>query len=444
MKRHDTNTLFLRWALLCLALVLTVGRLNAQVNHLYVKVKNNTNTDIPGFLWIDYYYYDTGSESFVPDEFIVPITLKRLSTSETFHIQAEAGGVAGITYISWRTEFANGDFVGDSYIASEPPSLQEVANGNLEFGWGDHGTSGTAKVVEVNTASRFITPDIAKPMWMLTTETLDAELFREGVDKIIASNSQTSFLLGQAVAESGGGGGGTSENQATYYDQHALLTNQTEATTAANAILDGLGVDVILEAAQTATTAAIPTYTPGTMTEPTGGSADFLTITLPAEFGGVAVNFNPFISGRFDGVATWFRYATQWLVMALLGMWVFKEFQEWLKAYASTNQADGRPLFAGTGGQAAALVNAGLITAAVVVAITALMAWAVGSIDIPTLITNMTVNPLLGFGANAYWFLDQALPLGTILACFLARFSFMFAGNAIFATLFTVIRFCVL
>jgi len=321
--------------------------------------------------------------------------------------------------------------VGNSRILTGGTAFEPVDGQNVYYG---------AELTFTNTGlvGPQVNPDTRKTIWVVDDETLTADLYREGVDKTIA------FLQASVTELSSGSAGATSENQALYYDQQARITNQTDATTDANAIRDGLGVEALKDAAVADTLALMPTFEPGAYTEPSGGSADFLEITMPETFGGAVVNFNPFTPTRLGPLASWFRYATQWLVYALLAMWVVKEFQEWLKAYASTNQADGRPVFAGTGGQASALVNAGIITAAIIIAITALVAYTIDGINVASLLTSVSSNPLLGMGANAYWFLDQMFPLSTILACFVARIAFMIAGNTIYATLFTVIRFCIL
>jgi len=75
--------------------------------------------------------------------------------------------------------------------------------------------------------------------------------------------------------------------------------------------------------------------------------------------------------------------------------------------------------------------------------VTALMSWAFGDITIPSLITNLSTNPLAGAPSHMVWFLDQFLPIATIISAFIARVTFPMYGQAVYGIFITAIRFVV-
>jgi len=179
-------------------------------------------------------------------------------------------------------------------------------------------------------------------------------------------------------------------------------------------------------------------YTPDTT-----GSGSFMSITMPPEFGGATVNFNPFAEGRMAPLAAWLRAATQWAILGLLGYYIFTEIKATFGAAGASQQAKGNTIAAGTGGQATSLIAAGLITAAMVALATGLFAWGFNGITAGVLVTNMTTNPLVAVPANIIWVIDQVFPVATAIAAFIARVSFPLYSTALYATYNTVVRFIV-
>lgn len=173
------------------------------------------------------------------------------------------------------------------------------------------------------------------------------------------------------------------------------------------------------------------------------GSGSFMEIEMPVAFGGATVNFNPFSEGRMGGVAAWFRSATAWLTLMLLAYAIFEECKQFFIASAAARQAQGNPVLGGTGAQGTALIAAGLITALFVVLVTSLMSYAFGDITLPTLISNMSVDPLTAAPANMLWFLNQFLPLATLLSAFVMKISFRFYGMGLYGGFLTAIRWVV-
>lgn len=187
----------------------------------------------------------------------------------------------------------------------------------------------------------------------------------------------------------------------------------------------------------------IPAPPSGTPWASSAGSKPNLAVTFPAAFGGAEVDFNPFREDRLGPIAGWFRTATAWLTLVLLGGWVWTQMGEWIRGFSTIRQATGNAVVGGTGAQGTALVAAGLITTAIVVAVTGLVAWGFGDITITTISTTVTTNPLAGMGAGALWMVDQLLPVATLLTALVARITFNMYAAGLFSTCAAVIRFIV-
>jgi len=106
-------------------------------------------------------------------------------------------------------------------------------------------------------------------------------------------------------------------------------------------------------------------------------------------------------------------------------------------------QAKGNTILAGTGGQATALVAAGLLSVIVVASITALFAWGFDSLSMSGMRTLSATNPMGGMAAGAYWMLNTVFPVATLLSCLLARASFNLYASTIFAGCAAAARFVV-
>jgi hypothetical protein len=174
-----------------------------------------------------------------------------------------------------------------------------------------------------------------------------------------------------------------------------------------------------------------------------GDMSSSLTIVMPLLFGGGSVDFNPFRSDRMGTVASWFKSAMAWLCLMHLATFIWGDMGNWIRGFSQVRQAQGNTVAAGTGAQATALVAAGLMTTAIVTAMTALVGWSLGDISFAYLKSIATTNVFTSMAAVAYWMLSQVLPVDTIVACLVARFSFRFYGASVFATCAAVIRFIV-
>jgi len=168
-----------------------------------------------------------------------------------------------------------------------------------------------------------------------------------------------------------------------------------------------------------------------------------MAFNMPAAFGGAAVNLNPMANASLLTIAHWFRGALEWLVLVYLAIDIWKAIAEWMRGYSSMRQAQGNAVAAGTGAQATALVAAGIMTTAIVVAMTALMSWAFGSITMSTLTGLAAVSPMAGLPTAVLGFLSEFFPISTIVSALLARVSFAMYGSTLFATCSAAVRFTV-
>ena len=200
--------------------------------------------------------------------------------------------------------------------------------------------------------------------------------------------------------------------------------------------------------ASSAALAILPVAPTGLGYTPTvsGGSGAFLQIEIPAEFskpGGVIVNFNPFSNSGMAAIASWFRAATEWAMLILLGRFVFEQMYRGTFEIGAARQAQGNAVAGGTGAQGTAAINAALITAAAVVALTALVSWSFGGINVPNLLSNLGTNPLAvgaGMSGDVYWFIDQLFPIPTAITAFVARAAWPVYANGVFIVYVTLCR----
>lgn len=275
------------------------------------------------------------------------------------------------------------------------------------------------------------------------TDLLTKPVYREGVDKITSSIRGVSTSIG------------------------VINTQMTQANTKLGTIADGLQADREQRAADNAaaSNAAAQAITSGQQQGAEAGTAaamiigtaptaapvapavgDYHTamqITLPAAFGGKTIDMDPMSRPGLKSIANAFRTALAWLVLVTLGGFIWKEMSEWVRGFSTIRQASGNPVAAGTGAQATALIAAGLMTAAIVVAMTALVSWSFGDITFAMIKSQATIHPLAGFSAAVIGFLAEFFPIATIVSALIARFTFNLYGSALFATCSAVIRFIV-
>lgn len=301
------------------------------------------------------------------------------------------------------------------------------------------------------------TAELAKSVYNTLQQTIDpatGQTRLEGYFGPVVRNNTPSTLDGAAIVET------LDEMQARAEKLHQLSTLQgedaaavakgtKEAAQAGKAAVEGIGPGgtggMGEQGAAAGAEAAdlFPDSPTGLPYSPGGGSAPNFVVTLPSSFGGGSFDLNPFSSDRLGEVASWFRSAVAWLAIVSLGGWVWSQLGDWVRGISMLPQAKGNTLVAGTGAQATALVAAGLMTTAIVVAITAILSWSFGELTIPTLISTALSNPVGAMPAGALWMLDQIFPVGTLVVCLVAKLSFNIYAAGLFATCAAVIRFIV-
>jgi len=172
-------------------------------------------------------------------------------------------------------------------------------------------------------------------------------------------------------------------------------------------------------------------------------TAPVFAITDP--FTGHTFNMNPFTSDRFGPVALWLRKLALWLLVVGFAGWAALRGKETIVDIASAQQAKGNAVFAGTGGQATALIAAGLITVVVLAGIIGIVVWkdtvlqgSGGSVT-----TIMGLNPMESAPAACVWMIDQIVPVLTILAIAFVKVTFTFICTIAYVVAASIIRFIV-
>jgi len=282
-----------------------------------------------------------------------------------------------------------------------------------------------------------VLPDGQKTVWAGTDTTLTAELYREGVDKLIAATAGGTAGLGAAA---GGGGGGTqSELLATATIQANQLTDFTDMTPSVS--LSGMQYAGATAGGELA--ALIPVPPSATPFEVPVGVAPLLAVTMPESFGGGTFDLNPWQAGRFADISSWFRTAVGWLALVLLGVDLWRQLGEWMRGFSSIQQARGNAIVGGTGAQATSLVAAGLITAVCVVLVTGLVGFAVDGVSMIGHLDLAAAGPFIAIPAAVFWMLDQMFPVALLCTALLARLYFPMYGAGLYATAMSVVRFVV-
>lgn len=301
-----------------------------------------------------------------------------------------------------------------------------------------------------------VLPDERKTLWMVSDTELTADLFREGIDKIVGFAGDTA-----AGIPAGGGGGGSGGENFTGDNVEKIATRQelvlTQTGVAAETLsFEGLNVPApsgftskmtdastkagnsfrdLLKGA-TGDPVLTPTVTPG------GGAAPDMVIAMPALLGGHSINLNPFTEGRFGTIAAWCRAAISWFVLIGLALWIWDEVDKKVVTAAQAQQAKGNTV-AGTGGQITALIAAALMTVAITVFVTAMLTWTFGSIGFSMFRGLFGTDPFGTMASGSLWMLDQLVPVATVVLAIVAKLSFKLYVIPLHGLCVTVIRFFV-
>lgn len=319
------------------------------------------------------------------------------------------------------------DLVGNSYVSNgETP-------GWLNFGAETYDAFGGAGTMPLLTGGRSPTPDAAKTLWMVTDDTLTADLFREGIDKVVAG------------AATGGGSGGMTSDQfagtnteavAGYtkyvYDHPLSVPNMNTDSTVAS--MQG--------AANTALAEALNARGVMNMGTVPGGSSGVLAMEIP-HLG--TLDFDPTHHAMLAAIFAWIKAAIAWFIVYKFEIWLWNYYMDGYKLLALAAPAKGNPVVGGTGAQGTSLIVAVAITGAIATFPVAF--WALADSGY-TWAAGIATNPMEATAGNTYletgmYLANTLFPVGTALAAAAASMVIYKGGLLILGATHTVIRFFV-
>jgi hypothetical protein len=334
---------------------------------------------------------------------------------------AEVGDVISAFARYPDIEFANGEWTHvPGSVYSVPVLAPAPAQNPVAQPAGSPPATGVTAITSPVPAPPASAPPGSGPVWRsggggTSTDGLTNAVYREGVEKALEALKTSQGEIVATKTEE--------QRKAGEVAAGTIASTSGEAKTTAVGVFDGLIVD------------APPVAT--------GGVVPDFSITFPASFGGKTINLNPFLSSRFGNVMSWFRSAVGWLALAALAVWITAEMGVWVRGVNTVQQARGNAVVGGTGAQATSLIAAGLMSAAIVVALTALVGWSFGGLAIPSLLAGLGVSPVDSMPGAALWMLDQCFPVGLLITCFVARAGFSLYASVLYAGVAALVRFFV-
>lgn len=349
-------------------------------NLLHYKVRNLSEYDFKGELLLEGHYSD--GEVWIPWDTVETINVAGNTTSpvRTFQLPDRAVASAeGVRFVFRRTVIPS-ELVGNSYVAVGEPSediildvVRHYSGTGIDGHLDEHLTDADADVFEIGPGLIHpATPDSAKGVWLVDDTTLTANLFREGIDKVVAANS--------GVSSSSTGGMTKEEFLTTDTEQFTKLQNQIAADNPTADDMNLAGATARTEA-EAAVTQAVPTL--GGTTSAPGSPGSILAFTIPYVGN---INLDPGSNATVMIFCDYVKLVTGWALLVWFAWWAWAEFNSVVRATVTAQQAHGNPVLGGTGAQATALIAAGLL-AAVFVGIPAAW-WAYCTVDMSALDSN--------------------------------------------------------
>jgi len=320
--------------------------------------------------------------------------------------------------------------VGNSYIASGDDTGALIVQPVGDYVYtGLTGSSYTKLVTWDATYLHSVNDETQKTLWVVDDTTLTANLFREGIDKVVQSNAEVE----------GSSSGGMTLDQFSTTNTEAVAALQKysydhpktapaidtseELATAQAAISDSLGAREL----------------PDLGTVPTG-SGSLLAIEIP-HVG--TIDFDPSHHARIAPVAAWIKGAIAWFFVYLFQMWLWKYFREIYSTLATSTPAKGNPVVGGTGAQATSLIVAIGITGAIASFPVIFWAAADSGLSWASAITSNPFDSTSGSDVleTGMYLANIFFPVGTALASATAFLIIQKAGILLLAATQTVIRF---
>jgi len=360
------------------------SQLSAQSGHIQIVLVNQTDRPIDASIgWLG-----GGNDVFaIMGSFGV---VQPGQSSAPFNAQWSVGSEGGTDSIDYRAVIAHQGYseVGNSYVADGSGTQYVILDSN--------GLSTSSEpyygIVNAYPIGPKPTDNKDKTLWLVQDTTLSADLFREGIDKVVAARS---------TAGSGSASGMTfSEFQSSETEIKALeersLANERPTP---NQIEEF--ADLARSQAEDAVNASLPDVTPNSTYVP-------VSSPLTVEFQGQTLDFDPAHHESVAQVCSFLKSLTGWVLIYWFYLWCWRMFNEVLEHASIVPQAKGNPVVGGTGAQATALLAATLITA--VMLAVPVSYWAAVTLDF----TSLTQSPLTGqtdsIGAAVY-LLGQVVPL---------------------------------
>jgi len=243
----------------------------------------------------------------------------------------------------------------------------------------------------------------AKTLWQLDDTDLTGQLFREGVDKIVAASGSSS----------GSGGGATTNIEEI---SGITLTERIADSTARSELSSHLSASNS-EMTTNFDAAVQRMYSTPTATGSGSGSESIWTLQLPLGFGTFQdIDLNPMHVTGMTEIALWVKTVISIMAIWLFESWCWTQFQTFTIASQQLQQTKGNTVAMGTGAQATNLLSATLV-AVVMVSLPALFVAAftaaVTALGYSGGFELMPSGP--EYFQAAFWVLTQFVPVTLIL-----------------------------
>jgi len=305
-------------------------------------------------LSIQVYGYD---ENEVELELPVAVYNETVLAGQTFNSTYTVTDFVGLDYpqrvsrvVAYNAPVTGSQLVGASLLLTNTGSPPVLKLGNVAY----DEFNGDVPLTSFSVHDPIL-PDTAKTVWKTTEATdLTANLYREGVDKIVGA-------IYDGPLEGAGGGGGSVDLTDTNIETiagHALTARDADTSARSNV---AAASNAAVTAYETAHNNSVVRNQPQTVAGVSGGtpSADFWTVHLPLGHGQFRdVNLNPLDVEGVSVIAQWVRIVIGILAIYFFEVWCWEQYQSFTQVAQLLPQARGNPVAMGTGAQAGSLLSA--------------------------------------------------------------------------------------
>lgn len=326
-----------------LALAIGAQWLSAQTPPTSIGARVELRNALGRELTVTYVYLDAGGEP-VSGGVGAPGSIE---AGQTWVGSFESSDASITTVEIYAPEIA-GVLVGNSYVANGTPSGYRLV-GTVHLGGGTPWQKYRFTIYPSESV-----PDGAKTLWQTDDTTLTANLFREGVDKIVAGQGATATSSSTATLD------GTKTELVAEY-QYNFVTGASLPTDAA------AQSNASVTAMQNAITEHVVRQQGNVTVTATGdGDASFWIVQLPKGNGEFReLDLNPMHVDGVPIIAQWVKIAISVLAIYLFEVWCWEQMQGLVGPAALIPQAKGNTV-AGSGGQVTGLLNASAVATVMV------------------------------------------------------------------------------